>query len=294
MTPPRGSIAQFTPSFTGDHVMSIVSKLWNNSPKAVVQAVANKVAGNKPNPAWTKVTSGPLAGGQLFIDASSFAGWQEMADGRFDAFIYKELAGANLKDAVVWDIGAHFGYHSFSFASLVGDGGHVYSFEPNPFNGTRFKMHLAQNPTQAARISLNPLALSDTEGQATFVFSEDVDGSSSSGSHLESAIVPLAAGTYARFKHETVECLTIDSFIAKTGARIPQYMKIDVEGAEMLVLRGGNSFFAQHRPVIFMEVHNILLMHAVHAFFIELGYSVKVLDEENSTLSKCFIVARPR
>jgi len=274
--------------------MSIVSKIWNSSPKAVVQAVANKLAGTKPSPSWTKVTSGPFENGQLYIDIGSFVGWQEMASGNFDAFIYKELGDADLTGAVVWDIGAHFGYHSFSFASLVGDSGHVYAFEPNPFNGKRFKIHMEKNPVQAKRITLNPIALSDANGQTMFVFSEDVDGSSSSGSHLESAIVPLAAGTYAKFKHETVECLTIDSFIATTGARIPQFMKIDVEGAEMMVLRGGKEFFAQHRPVIFMEVHNIVLMYAVHAFFIGIGYSVKMLDEENSTLSKCFIVARPQ
>lgn len=273
--------------------MSIISKIWNNSPKAVVQAVANKLTGAKPSPTWTKVTSGPFENGQLYIDSSSFVGWQEMSIGNFDAFIYNELGDADLTGAVFWDIGAHFGYHSFSFASLVGDSGHVYAFEPNPFNGKRFKMHMEKNPIQAKRISLNPIALSDANGQTMFVFSEDVDGSSSSGSHLESAIVPLAAGNYAKFKHETVECLTIDSFIATTGARIPQFMKIDVEGAEMMVLRGGKAFFAQHQPVIFMEIHNISLMYAVHDFFIGLGYSVKILDEENSTLSKCFIVARP-
>lgn len=274
--------------------MSIVSKIWNNSPKAVFNAVKNKLAGTKPSPSWTMVTSGPFENGQLYIDTASFIGWQEMASGIFDAFIYKELVDADLTGAVVWDIGAHFGYHSFSFASLVGDSGHVYAFEPNPFNGKRFKMHTNKNPMQGKRITLNPIALSDTNGQTMFVFSEDVDGSSSSGSHLESAVVPLAAGTYAKFKHETVECLTIDSFIATTGARIPQFMKIDVEGAEMMVLRGGKSFFKQHRPVIFMEVHNISLMFVVHAFFIGLGYTVKMLDEENSTLSKCFIVARPQ
>jgi FkbM family methyltransferase len=274
--------------------MSIVSKIWNNSPKAVFNAVRKKISGTKPSPSWTKVTSGPFENGQLYIDDASFVGWQEMVNGIFDSFIYKELADADLTGAVVWDIGAHFGYHSFSFASLVGDSGHVYSFEPNPFNGKRFKMHVDKNPMQAKRITLSPIALSDANGQTMFVFSEDVDGSSSSGSHLESAIVPLAADTYAAFKHETVECLTIDSFIATKGARSPQFMKIDVEGAEMMVLRGGKEFFAHYRPVIFMEVHNISLMYAVHALLIGLGYSVKILDEENSTLSKCYIVARPQ
>ena len=273
--------------------MSIISKIWNNSPKNVMQGIARKLVAKKSSPSWTRVTSGPFVNGQLFIDANSFSGWREMASGNFDAFIYKELQDYDLTGAVFWDIGAHFGYHSFSFASLVGESGRVYAFEPNPFNRHRFTMHMKKNPVQAMRITLNPIALSDVNGESIFVFSEDVDGSSSSGSHLEGAVTPLAISTYARFKQEAVECQTIDSFISTTGAQIPQFMKIDVEGAEMMVLRGGKNFFAQHQPVIFMEVHNITLMFAVHAFFIGLGYSVDILDEENSTLSKCFIVARP-
>jgi FkbM family methyltransferase len=273
--------------------MSLVRKLWNNSPKAVWHAVNRRLTGPRARPAWTDVKAGPLKGGQLYLDVHSFDGWQEMIDGRFDSFIYDEIArSCTMEGAVCWDIGAHFGFHSLSFASLVGDRGHVYSFEPNPFNATRFRMHLERNEAQARRITLNTFALSDSDGELSLVLSEDVDGSSSSGSHLENANVPLEAGTYSNFKSQTVQTRTIDSFQG-SGVRIPNIVKVDVEGAEMLVLKGGRAFFEKHRPVMFLEVHNIVMMHHVYEFLSTRGYSVRILDEDGATLSKCFVVARP-
>lgn len=274
--------------------MQIIKKLWNTSPKNVYAALMNRLSPTKIQPSWTGVEAGPFKGGQLYIDAQSFSGWKDMIHGRFDSFIYEELKTERALDgAVFWDIGAHFGYHTFSFASLVGDKGHVFSFEPNPFNATRFKMHLDKNPQQAKRITLVPVALSDTDGEVRFVFSDDVDGSSSSGSHLVDAKVPLSAETYVSFKNIDVETAKIDTFLKRPGIKAPDVMKIDVEGAEMLVLRGATEFFKTHKPIIFMEVHNISLMHQVQNFLVDQGYALKLLDESNSTLSKCFIKARP-
>lgn len=274
--------------------MSLLNKLWNKSPKAVFQALNYRINRSTVKPEWCEVKSGPFKGGQLFVAAESFCGWNEMINGSFDSFIYKELVNrCNIEGAVFWDIGAHFGYHSFSFASLVGENGHVYSFEPNPFNAARFLMHLKKNTCLATRITLNTFALSDTDGETTFVFSSDVDGSSSSGSHLVDARTPLESETYNNFKTQIVTTFTIDSIFNEFEIRIPDVIKIDVEGAELLVLKGGNTFFKKHKPIIFMEVHNILMMYYVHDFMINYGYSVRVLDEGNSTLSKCFIIATP-
>jgi FkbM family methyltransferase len=279
--------------------MSLLNKIWNKSPKEVFQAFKGKfqafkgkIAVSITKPKWTEVKSGPLKGGQLFLAPDLFEVWNEMINGRYDSFIYEEIERCcNIVGAVCWDIGAHFGYHSFSFASLVGENGQVYAFEPNPFNVARFKMHLEKNKTQAKRITLNTFAISDVDGEMTFVFSNDVDGRRSTGSHLQNVNPPLEAGVYNNFKTQTVKTLTIDSFINTPDARIPDIIKIDVEGAELLVLMGGKEFFKNHKPIIFMEVHNILMMFYVHKFLLEHGYSVHVLNENNSTPSRCFIMA---
>ena len=276
--------------------MSLINKIWHESPNEVFKTLKKKIVRITSKPEWIEVKSGPLKGGQLFLAADLFEGLNEMITGRYDSFIYDEIKrSCNIVGAVCWDIGAHFGYHSLSFASLAGENGHVYAFEPNPFNIARFKMHLEKNKTQAKRITLNTSAISDVDGEMTFVFSNDVDGSRSSGSHLQSAQAPLEAEVYKnkKFKTQTVNTLTIDSFINTPEARIPDIIKIDVEGAELLVLKGGKEFFKNHKPIIFMEVHNILTMFYVHKLLIEHGYSVQVLDENNSTLSRCFIKAQP-
>ena len=68
-----------------------------------------------------------------------------------------------------------------------------------------------------------------------------------------------------------VVVIAIDSFINTQDARIPDIIKIDVEGAELLVLQGGKEFFKNHKPIIFMEVHNILMMFYVHKFLLNHG-----------------------
>jgi FkbM family methyltransferase len=273
--------------------MSLLNKIWNKSPKAVLQAFKRRITGYyTAKPKWVEVKSGPLKGGRLFLDVDK-PYLKAMINGHFDSFIYDEIEHCcNIVGAVCWDIGAHIGFHSLSFASLVDENGHVYAFEPNTFNIARFKMHLEKNKTLAKRITLNTFAISDVDGEMTFVFSSDADGNSSE-SHLQNINPPCEAGEYTNFKTQTVNTLTIDSFINTPDVRIPDIIKIDVEGAELLVLKGGKKFFKNHKPIIFIEVHNILMMFYVHKFLLKHGYSVKVLDENNSTLSRCFIMAQP-
>jgi len=218
-----------------------------------------------------------------------------MIDGCFDSFIYEEIKHCyDLDGAVIWDIGAHFGYHSLSFASLVGEKGHVYSFEPNPYNIARFKLHLEKNAIQAKRITLNNFALSDVDGEVNFIISNDVNGSSSSGSYLQNVIPPLDSDTYKNFSTQVVRTLKIDTFLKTKGTRAADIIKIDVEGAELLVLNGGKNFFQKNKPIIFIEVHNILMMFHTLLLLNGLGYDFKVLDEKKATLSRCFIMARPK
>lgn len=274
--------------------MAILNKIWNKSPKNILDALKNKIYKTKITPQWHEVKSGPLIGGQLFVDADAFGGWKEMIEGNYDSFIQEELGcSLDLDGATVWDIGAHFGYHSLAFASLVGEKGHVYAFEPNPYNISRFKIHLERNLILRERITLNTYALSDVDGETNFVFSNDVDGSCSSGSHFANVKPPLDPDTYKKFCQQVVKTLTIDTVMKNKSMRAADIIKIDVEGAELLVLNGGRNFFNKHKPIIFIEIHNILMMFYVQQFFLKNGYQISILDEINSTTSRCFVLAKP-
>jgi FkbM family methyltransferase len=275
--------------------LNVIEKFWNYPPRVWLAGVKRRLGGPTPEPAkprWVKVTGGALAGREILIAPERSVSWGELAAGTFDASMYRALEGMPLAGATFWDIGAHFGYHSLAFAVLAGELGRVVAFEPNPFNQDRFKLHLERNPELARRIDLQTVALSASDGETTFTFSPEIDDGMSSCSFINDARPPREAEAYAGFRQERVKTMTIDTFFAGRKGPAPTVIKIDVEGAEGLVLRGARKFFADHRPVILMEVHNIRLMHEVQGFLSAFGYRTELIDEEHTSLSRCFIVAR--
>lgn len=210
-----------------------------------------------------------------------------MIEGTFDDFIYRALEGKNLKGACCWDIGAHFGYHTLAFAALGAD---VLAFEPNPHNVVPLKMNFERNPDLSKRIRHIPAAVSDCDGETVFVQSRDVTGPSS-GSRLKNGTAPSPEEAYAAFEQTSVKTICIDTLI-ESGERIPDIIKIDVEGAERLVLEGGIRLFTAHKPILLMEIHHICLMFHVQRLLSEVGYKLELLDEKGSSGSRCFVVAK--
>lgn len=251
-------------------------------------------AGWQPDPRWTRVEDGPLKDGWLFLDTNSPAYWEhEMAQGRFDPFIYDELSRTEVAGGIFWDVGAHIGYHSFCLAALVGPNGRVFAFEPNPYNTERFRLHLERNPTLAERINLQSVALSNADGEASFEFSPVVDDGTSTGSHLSNASLPSEPGDYAAFQSTTVKTARADTLIESGAIPAPTIMKIDVEGAEQLVLEGATGLLRTAQPLLFVEVHNISQMFYVQRLLLNVGYEMELLDAAHASLSRCFTVARP-
>ena len=103
----------------------------------------------------------------------------------------------------------------------------------------------------------------------------------------------MAAATYVNFQTVTVPAVRIDTLIERRGEKPPDILKIDVEGAEALVLSGGERFFTAHQPAILMEIHHIRLMHEVQDLLSRWNYKIEILDEEHMAPSRCFILARP-
>ncbi|HEU4597925.1 MAG TPA: FkbM family methyltransferase, partial [Pyrinomonadaceae bacterium] len=183
--------------------------------------------------------------------------------------------------------------HSLCFAALVGPQGRVISFEPNPHNVARFRLHLERNPQLAERITLMTSAVSNVDGEATFEFSSNVDDGTSSGSHLSDAMVPGEAWWYENFERTTVPTVRADTLLRGGRATVPTILKIDVEGAEQLVLEGAQELLATARPMLFIEVHNITQMFYVQKILFDAGYALDMLDAEHSSFSRCFLAARP-
>jgi FkbM family methyltransferase len=118
----------------------------------------------------------------------------------------------------VWDVGAHKGYITLACAGRVGDAGHVHAFEAGPPNLDFLRRHIAWN--HVGNVTVLPCAVGREDGAARF------GGSGSSIAYR------LGTGDYE------VRVRSIRSLVAE-GLRPPAVVKIDVEGSEADVLRGG-------------------------------------------------------
>ncbi|HEY5960919.1 MAG TPA: FkbM family methyltransferase [Polyangiaceae bacterium] len=183
-------------------------------------------------------------------------------------------------------MGAHVGYHSLALAS---QGARVVSFEPGASNISRFREHLDRNRELASKIVLETVALSNENGEMNFVESSDMQGASS-GSHLATATPPLDSAVYVDFESKLVKSATVDSLL-QGRLPPPDVIKIDVEGAEHLVLEGARTTLLNKKPLLLIEVHHICVMLGLAQLLQQANYRVTLLDEHNSTPSRCFISA---
>jgi FkbM family methyltransferase len=146
----------------------------------------------------------------------------------------------------VLDIGGNVGQYAVLFSSLVGPGGKVITFEPDNSHRCVLEENLRLNGF-SNRARVETLALSDSKGTHSF-FSRNDQMSSLARSGL---------GTNANssdVKEQTVETVTLDEYLAACESPVPDLIKIDTEGAEINVLRGGRKTLAS-TPTIVCELH---------------------------------------
>lgn len=158
---------------------------------------------------------------------------------------YKQLIEAGPVDGLhevvgpgstVIDVGANIGFFSLRFAAWVGRDGRVIAIEPEARN-------IASLQRRVARAGLSDVvtcvqaAAADRSGQVRLAINQGHPGDHHLADHGE----PVAA-------------VTLDE-LAADDSRPVSLVKIDVQGAESMVLAGAHRLIEQHRPAIFVEVH---------------------------------------
>jgi FkbM family methyltransferase len=211
-----------------------------------------------------EIESGPAAGLKINLAGS----YLEFATGRAEQNVQDALVEHLRPGDVVYDIGANVGFFALLCARLVGPTGHVYAFEPHPGNAKALRENAARNGL-AQVIEVVPIALSDTTGEAKLIVSRW-----SAFHRLEGA--NDAEATRQDRGTIKVPVATLDDYVEQHGLRPPSLVKIDVEGAEIGVLRGMRRVAADAKPKIVTECHwtNAELAETVSDF----GYAVSSLD----------------
>jgi FkbM family methyltransferase len=147
----------------------------------------------------------------------------------------QRLAIANVhKGDVVYDIGANVGLHTLLFSRLVGEDGHVFAFEPSPPTARKLAEHLRLNGVK--NVTIIEKAVSRQEGTLRLSLHDDP-----CQTHLdENGEISVAATSIDTLIHQLPQ---------------PNCIKMDIEGAEIEALPGGQECFLTHKPKLFLATH---------------------------------------
>lgn len=158
------------------------------------------------------------------------------------------------------DIGANVGFYSLLAGRLVGELGHVHSFEPLPRNLAYLNRHVDLN--RLRNLTVHPLALSEGP-ERTMSFAKSINPSSG---HL---LAERSAETSIEVSVKSLDMLWKENVFLT-----PSVIKIDVEGAEASVLRGGEEMLRTCRPVILLAGHGTDMQERCCNLLVQWGYQI--------------------
>lgn len=142
-------------------------------------------------------------------------------------------------NAVVIDVGANFGVYSVLIASILGDS-QVHSFEPVPQTAELLRLNAVRNQVDS-RIVINNVAVGSESG------SLPITTDRYAGNYL------LTQNNYDGHRQE-VPVIRLDDYVSEKGLQHIDFIKCDVEGAELLVMKGATKVLTVMRPIIMLEI----------------------------------------
>lgn len=157
-------------------------------------------------------------------------------ENKFDQIMQNET----LPNDVVWDVGANVGFFTKKFAEKVGPDGYVFAFEPSP----NTYHTLVKNCSNFENTKILNIGLSNVSGNLHFRESgieNDPTNGIVDASTLDAIVVPIATG---------------DDLVKGNSVKLPNVIKIDVEGFELDVIQGMTNILKNNSlKKVFIEVH---------------------------------------
>ncbi|MFK0093297.1 FkbM family methyltransferase [Pseudomonas sp. NPDC090592] len=153
------------------------------------------------------------------------------------------LKAVTQENGVMLDIGANCGWYALALARHC-PSARIYAFEPIPYTYEILERNIVHNGL--VNIDAHRLAFSNKESTLEFLYTPSSSGATSQ---------VLAGQPGSRDSLQKISCpaTTLDSFCAQHKLA-PHVIKCDVEGAELMVVEGGEAMLAQHKPIILIEL----------------------------------------
>ncbi len=172
----------------------------------------------------------------------------------------------------VFDLGCYSGLTAIAFSKAVGGTGRVISVEPDPrnFSACVENVNLHRRVNGLDTITLLPVAVSSTSGRLKF---------SAEGSMGSSAVSIVGAHRGAVIE---IPCTTLDDLAKQSGVERVAFIKMDIEGSELEVIRNAGSFLRVHQSRLIIEPHIVngaLCTGELIALLTSYGYECNVIAQ---------------
>ncbi len=169
---------------------------------------------------------------------SNFENWGQGHNSGFVAFV----EACRDKSCVI-DVGAHIGLVSLPASQAIKSGGSVYAFEPAQINREYLNFHIRNNNID--NIFVSDCLVGNEEKESVTFFEDTKDNG------MNSLLMLKDKGNFVTTQRHQI---TLDSFCDKNNIA-PDLVKIDVEGAEIMVLKGAAKTLKGYKPLIFLSIH---------------------------------------
>jgi FkbM family methyltransferase len=186
--------------------------------------------------------------------------------GTYELQFSSAIAGEVKAGSTCYDIGGFKGFMAGLMA--VNGAAEVYTFEPFPENVNKIKDMIDLNPGK--NIQVFDCAIGSFDGTTKFLASADA-----SMGKIEESLYE----EHSRIK-DTIEVkvFKLDTFVQEKNLKKPGLIKIDVEGAELEVIKGGAGILGEVKPILFIEVHGYEVAEKLVSMLEDLKYNITCLE----------------
>ncbi|MEJ5992839.1 FkbM family methyltransferase [Pedobacter sp. Du54] len=227
--------------------------------KSIIKNILFKVLSGNKNHADLRVLSGQAKGVKLRIDIRKEGSYFL---GTYDKWILDriDLSKYIKPGMIAWDCGAYIGYYSALFRRCVGTSGEVFAFEAS---STNYKI-VKEVPRLNKWTNVKVINIAVGLENSVIRFSDNLNGSNG------------PVGMDKTFDKNVdvieVECRGVDEIIAMGLAKTPDFIKFDLETAEIYALKNGDQLFSIKKPILLLEIHGEASYEAAGKFLKKYHY----------------------
>ncbi|WP_127128442.1 FkbM family methyltransferase [Pseudoflavitalea rhizosphaerae] len=186
------------------------------------------------------------AGYKMHVDVRSATNNGSFWTGNYDTELITKLCNLFEENWTVLDIGGNIGYYTVPFARKLKQlNGKLLTFEPVSTNFKALNQNIELNDVQGI-VSAYKMALGNEEGTITMNITEEGD---SSNAYIANDNIT----SVRTFRSEQAPMHRLDDFIKSHPIQGCDFIKVDIEGAEIFLFQGAPELLAKYKPVVYGE-----------------------------------------